>query len=171
MKPKLPTQKRLREVLDYDPETGILTWIMRRRAVRVGAEAGRLNSHGYREVIVDRKFIGAHRAAWCWMTGEWPEIDIDHINRIRDDNRWCNLRLATRTQNLGNDGFRSLNTSGMKGVVWDRDRGKWRAQIKKGKITKNLGRFDDPQEAMDAYDAAAISYFGDYALTNAMLRK
>ncbi len=99
------------------------------------------------------------------MTGKWP-VGIDHINRTRDDNRWLNLREATGTQNNGNTAKPSRNTSGFKGVHWDAEHKRWRAQmdrLKGGKREKvHLGRFKDPAEAHEAYKKAASAYFGEF---------
>lgn len=155
------TQSRLRELVCYDPLTGLFTWAKSRVGCRKGDECGRLNRLGYVEICVDYKLMGAHRLAFVYMTGECP-AEIDHINRVKSDNKWSNLRACTKTQNMGNF-FSSLNTSGAKGVVWDSDRKKWRAQIRiKGKKV-NLGRFDDKDYAIAAHNAAAVAEYGEFA--------
>lgn len=91
---------------------------------------------------------------------------VDHINRNKTDNRWANLRQATHRENMGNMGLRRANTSGFVGVVWDRTRGKWRAQIRLDGKKTNLGRFDDPIQAAMVHDEAARRNFGEFATLN-----
>jgi hypothetical protein len=96
------TQARLKELLHYDPESGAITWASRPSSrVKVGMLAGKVHpTQGYRQVRADKSLYYAHRLAWLYMTGEWPAADVDHINHVRDDNRWSNLRGATRSQNI-----------------------------------------------------------------------
>lgn len=108
----------------------------------------------------------AHRLAWLYMTGEWPEFEIDHINRSRADNRWDNLRKADRREQSGNIALPSHNTSGRKGVCWDKSRGKWIVHIKIDGRQKFLGRYGDIDAASAVYDAAAVEHFGRFAYTN-----
>lgn len=162
------TAERLRELIEYDPETGAFTWAARSRpGVRVGDPCGRISHHGYHEIGVEYSLRRANRLAWLYMTGEWPDGDVDHINRDKADNRWCNLRLATRSQNSSNvDPARRRNTSGFIGVTFDKARDKWRAQIRIDGRKVNLGRFSDPVEAAKAHDDAARKAFGEFAELN-----
>src|ERR1700719_1662744 len=94
---------RLRELLSYDPETGVFRWLVRKRQnVKAGDVAGSFDGCGYCKISIDRRAYKAHRLAWLYMTGEWPPAEIDHINMNRADNRFANLRLATRHQNMAN---------------------------------------------------------------------
>lgn len=144
------TVERLRELLDYDPDTGLFTWRVRTsKCVTVGAIAGCLDK-GYLRIQIDRRLHLAHRLAWLYITGDWPPAQIDHINGIRDDNRIANLRAATRAENMHNRRKPHSNTtSGYLGV--SRYRGKFMAQIKLDGKSKFLGLFDTPEEAHAVY--------------------
>jgi hypothetical protein len=159
------TADRLRELLDYNPETGAFVWKKSRRCIKAGSSAGTLNSLGYIAIKVDGRLYRAHRLAWLWMTGTVSPKEIDHANRVRSDNRFCNLREATSAQNKHNASLRSNNTSGMKGVSYCKDRGKYVAQICVDGMHKNLGRFPTPEEAAAKYRAAADRLHGEFAHT------
>lgn len=160
------SQKRLKEVLSYDPETGIFIWVLKRKGVKVGEECGRLSVYGYREICIDYVLYRANRLAFLYMNGYLPKIDVDHINRIKSDNSFDNLREATRSQNMANGVIRTNNTSGIKGVVWDVTRRKWRAQIGFSNKKINLGRFENKNDAIIAYNEAAEKKFGNFACLN-----
>src|ERR1035437_5724966 len=97
------TQEKLKELLHYDPETGLFTWKnTRHNAVKIGAIAGYWRKDGYVGIYVLGHHYLAHRIAWLYMTCEWPEFEIDHENRKYSDNRWKNLREATHLQNMHN---------------------------------------------------------------------
>jgi hypothetical protein len=98
---KLPTQSRLLELLDYDKDSGNFTWIKSpRRGVAPGSIAGTPTTKGYRHIMIDRRRYFAHRLAWLYVYGEDPgDLQLDHINRVRSDNRIDNLRLATQSEN------------------------------------------------------------------------
>jgi hypothetical protein len=151
----------LRIRLVYCPITGSMTWKSGRCKSRIGKEAG-TNHDGYRVVVLQGKMYRVHRLAWMLMTGEWPEHEIDHINLDRGDNRWVNLRAADKRGNACNTGIRADNKSGFKGVCWDKDRRKWRADIKLPHIRKHLGLFADPAVAHAAYAQAAKKFFGEF---------
>lgn len=156
------TVGRVRELLDYDPATGIFTRkICRGGPSPVGSVAGSQNKVGYVVVRVDMHLIKGHRLAWFVSNGAWPIAEIDHINGVKFDNRIANLREATRTENVRNVGFRKANTSGFKGCRLKG--GKWEARISigKGKL-KWLGYFETPEQASEAYKQAAIKYHGEF---------
>lgn len=146
------SQERLKQLLIYDPISGIWTWGVARKnnQIRVGSLAGRLDKKGYRAIGIDGKNYYAHRLAFLWMTGNMPEQQVDHINGIKDDNRWSNLREATNRENSQNiDTFRS-NTSGYNGVYLNKSAGKWVAHIKDNGKYHYLGLYDTPELANEA---------------------
>lgn len=160
------TAERLREILHYDPETGLFTWCAHttpRHRTTGGQIAGRRQSRGYIQITIDGRCYVAHRLAWFYITGSWPAAEIDHINGIRDDNRFVNLREATRAQNMANSRRLHSNTSGFKGVSFDKRDGRWRAYIRGNQRRHHLGSFDTPEEAHAAYCAAAAELFGEFA--------
>jgi hypothetical protein len=158
------TQARLRALLQYDPETGKFTRLIGVQGFAAGTEAGTFHPpSGYVYLGVDRKTYRAHRLAWFYMTGKWPVEDIDHANRDRADNRWANLREASRSQNNANGARRRDNTSGAKGVSWDAKNKRWRAYIVSSGKQRHLGRFADYEAAKAAYVRAATDTFGEFA--------
>jgi hypothetical protein len=157
------TAKRVRELFNYDPSTGILT---RRIAVgsrgRKGDIPGTDNMNGYRRIIVDHKKYYAHRLAWLHTFGYMPAA-IDHIDGDSTNNRIDNLRPATQSQNLMNRKSAARNTSGFKGVCWDgRYVKKWKAQIQTNGENIYLGTFATPEEAHAAYVIAAKKLHGEF---------
>lgn len=163
-KNKKLTANLLREFLQYNPKTGIFNWRKTPvNQVNAGDEAGWLEAKGYRRICVDGGRYLAHRLAWLYMTGEWPNDQIDHINMLKDDNRWSNLRSANNSQNQGNTFKRNHNTSGHKGVYWHKRKQSWHASISINSRLKFLGYCKTKKEAADLYAAAAKEYFGEFA--------
>jgi len=159
------TAERLRELLSYAPETGEFTWLRNRGAAIAGGPAGVLNALGYRVIRIDRRLYLAHRLAWLYVHGSWPDSGIDHANCERADNRIANLRQSTQQQNVRNSRRRIDNSTGHKGVFWRKNRGKFVATLKSGGRTVWLGTFSDKRQAAAAYAAAAQSHFGEFART------
>lgn len=161
------TIERLRALLHYDPETGIFTRLVGVRGFAAGSKVGALckcgPSRGYIYIGVDRKKYRAHRLAWFYVTGEWPD-EIDHINRERADNRWANLRAATRSQNNINGSRHRNNTSGFKGVSWVARVNRWRAYVSIDGKQSHLGYFKEMSDAVAARQRAAEYHFGEFAL-------
>jgi len=146
------TQDRLQELLMYNPETGEFVW--RKRAsnrVRVGDRAGRVDANGYRGIRIDGTLHYAHRLAQLYMTGVWPVCQVDHDNRVRDDNRWNNLKAVTRAENQQNLGLAPTNTSGYRGVSYHRAARKWTAERWVAGVKHYLGLFDTAEAARDAW--------------------
>lgn len=148
------TAARLREVLHYDPETGVFTRVAARASTYVGKPAGCVNKAlGYIVVSVDGRPYYGHRLAILWMTGEWPKGQGDHINGDRTDNRWCNLRDVPKTTNVQNvHKARRHNASGLLGVRKVRTGGdRWDGMITHNKRLIYLGSFPTPEAAHEAY--------------------
>lgn len=150
-KPITLTQERLKELLHYDPEMGYFTRKVRRGRCLAGVVAGTLSDTGYIKIWFEGRLYRAHRLAWLYMTGEWPNSEIDHINGNRSDNRWVNLRSALPHQNRQNALIIPNNSSGYIGVSWNSDRGKWQVRIQHLGKTKWLGYFDNKEDARTAY--------------------
>jgi hypothetical protein len=145
------TQDRLKEVLSYDPDTGIFTNLTQRGSSAVGTTAG-WRHDGYIRIKIDYKDYMAHRLVWLYIYGELPEEFLDHINEIRDDNRIVNLRMATHQENQHNRSSpKSNGTSGYLGVSWRKDCKKWQAQIRLNGRDKYLGHFNTAEQASEAY--------------------
>ena len=156
------TAEYLRSVLHYDPETGIFTWKVRTaNCVKVGDVAGCLEGEGYLHIQLQSRKHKAHRLAWLYIRGSWPTDQIDHINRIRTDNRIANLREVSNKQNHQNKSKPSNNTSGHPGVVWDKQKSKWKAQIRHNNKLIHLGYFATIEEALSARKAAEKLYWAD----------
>jgi len=151
------TQERLKELLSYDPDTGLFT---RKVAVNYNAKAGDCvgcDSRGYLLVNVDGVKHYLHRLAWLYVHGYMPK-EIDHINRDGRDNRISNLREVTRSENTFNQGLRMDNKSGVKGVRWRADRSKWEARVKALGSVQVLGLFDTKEEAVTVRLKAEVTY-------------
>jgi len=147
------TAERLRTLLHYDSKTGVFTRLVSTSSnARVGDVAGSPNSKGYLQIGVDGKSYLSHRLAWLYVNGEWPIADTDHINRVKTDNRICNLRQVNRSENMQNrKHFNSNNTSGFLGVSLDSKREKWKAIIMVNRKFIFLGRFPTAELANQAY--------------------
>ncbi len=154
------TISRLREVLEYNPKTGIFRWKKSngRRAV-VGEVAGAVQKNGRVHIGVDGRRYTRARLAWFYVYGVWPRLQLDHKNRVRDDDRIDNLREATAQQNSANRPGWGRNR---KGLI-QRPSGKWRARIRFNNKLISLGEFDTEAEAAEAYRTAATKYFGEFA--------
>jgi hypothetical protein len=181
---QLPDVETLRKLLDYDPETGILTWKPRTAEMfeadeRRSAEhrcnnwnslyAGKrafsgITNFGYCKGDIFKNRYLAHRIIFVMQTGRPPTADIDHINGNRSDNRWVNLRPASRSQNNKNRSSSLKASSQFMGVSVTRDR--WHASIKVDGRKHCIGNFLDETEAARAYDAAAVKHHGEFARLN-----
>lgn len=153
-----PTYEWLREWLFYDEETGELRWAKATGQRYAWDIADRLAFTGYRYVTIRSKRYASHRVAYFWMTGAWPINQIDHINHVRDDNRWVNLRDATASQNVANV---RCHTYKYKGVI-AANRG-YRAIIRARGTSYSLGLYQNAEQAFGAYKIAAKFFHGEYA--------
>jgi hypothetical protein len=154
------TQERLKQLLHYDPEKGFFTRLQSRGGQKAGSVAG-YKDGDYIKVTVDGVGYRAHRIAYLYIYG-WMPIEVDHKNLIKTDNRIDNLRPANG-QNPHNRTIQKNNTSGLKGVFYDKDKKLWRACIKINYKTINLGRYKCPAAASFAYQVASDIHFGEFA--------
>lgn len=156
-------QSRLKELLHYDPETGIFTWLKpTSNRVKVGAVCNTVGPIGYVVIGVLGKRLYAHRLAWLYMTGGWPSDQVDHANCDKLDNRWSNLRVAGKTKNMQNIGLRANNSSGFTGVGFHAQTGRWRAYIADSGNMVHVGLFDTIDQAVAARESAAKSHYGEF---------
>ena len=152
---RLPSQKRLRELLDYNTETGVLTWRFRPEArgswnaQYAGMPALTGWHRGYRVGSIEGEKFRTHRVIWCWLTGDEPP-EIDHINGNKSDNRACNLRASDRISNLKNCRLPKDNTSGFCGVYWASWANRWRSVIGINGRSLHIGYFNTRDEAISA---------------------
>jgi hypothetical protein len=163
-----PTDEELFESLHkefaYDPETGVMTRTVRTsHRVKVGDFAGSMGLDGYYRVMHRRKLYLVHRLVWVMMTGKMPIKHMDHINGIRSDNRFCNLREATHSENMRNRPRFKSSKSGLKGAKWHKGQQKWTSCIRVQGKEKWLGTFESKEEAHAAYCAAAAEYHKEFA--------
>lgn len=152
------TAQRLRELLHYDPETGVFTWAAdsgRWGRIKAGTAAGCINSLGYVVIMIDRRLYYAHRLAWLWARGVWPAELIDHINGVRHDNFLGNLRDASHSLNRQNQRqAQSHNKAGFLGVSWHKQTKKYCAGIWINGKKRHLGLFATAELAHAAYVSA-----------------
>ena len=154
------TQDRVRELLTYDKDTGVLTnRIKRNSRARAGDVAGHLNNVGYLNIWLDGSCYLAHRLAWLYVTGEWPTM-IDHKDRNRSNNAWNNLRSCSGSQNCANK--KTMSRYGYKGVCRT-GANSWQAQLKSKGRRYVIGGFSTPQEAHEAYMNLAVKVYGEFA--------
>jgi hypothetical protein len=154
------TQERLHEMFEYRDGT-----LYRKKSLgrsKTGDKAGFVNNKGYIYINIDKKCIAAHRLIWVMQHGAFPEL-IDHIDGDRQNNRIENLRSADRFGNAQNKRMHKNNTSGIKGVFWEKNANKWRAQITYNKKQKHLGLFDSADDAFEFMSLARDVLHGQFA--------
>ena len=162
------TQNELKKLLIYNPNTGRFKWLINKGRGRAGTVAGKQYPLGYISIGINGKHYLAHRLAWLYMTGEWPEDMIDHINGKSTDNRFVNLRSADRCINNGNlTRCKITNQTGYLGVYFHKQTGRYCAQIG----TKHLGMFATAEEASTAYQQANKKYNDKINNTNLIKRR
>lgn len=163
------TQSELKRLLHYDPQSGQFRWRSGGRGYLAGDVAGHTSRRDGRVTIRIRgRLYMAHRLAWFYVHGKWPEGLIDHINRDASDNRIENLREATQAQNLWNRGHQHNSGTGFKGVTFDKRNQRYRAKIAVRGIQICLGRYDTAEEAAQAYAAAAAKHHGNFAYSETL---
>lgn len=157
------TAELVRQILNYDPETGVFTWRTRPSSMfatpvraamwntrYAGKVAGSPMTVGYQQISVFKQVCLAHRLAWLHVHGEWPSEQVDHINGDRSDNRLANLRAASSAENHQNR-ISNRGISKYIGVSWNAQRRKWQAHIAVDGKSRYLGLFDSEEEAYAAY--------------------
>jgi len=164
----LPQLEVLNKLFDYQPDSGVILYKVSVGKKKAGQKAGTINAKGYLAIgiTIDQKFcvFKAHRLIWCITTGTDPcDLQIDHIDGNKLNNKFLNLRLATHAQNARNRGPGKNNKSGLKGVSWKKDEQKWVSRIKVNNRSIGLGRFPTPELAHMAYCKAAAELHGDFA--------
>ena len=162
----LITAERLRELLCYDSKTGECIWVKTRvrgnRAV-AGKRAGTKHNAGYWQIGIEGRIYLRHRLAWLYMTGGWPDGEVDHRDTDRSNDKWHNLRIATHSQNQSNVRLQKNNKSGYKGVSFSKRQKKWVAQITINGKQTNLGFYSTPIEAYSVYCEAACKHKREFA--------
>jgi len=153
------TQIELKQQVKYNPTTGVFTWIVSKSKIQKHANAGTLDkSDGYRKITINGTQYKEHRLAVLYMTGQFPKHQVDHINHIRHDNRWCNLREVTHSQNGKNQKLSILNTTGVSGLHWYEATKKWQVSIRVSGKKKHLGYFINKDDAISARHKAEVKY-------------
>lgn len=158
------TAARLRQILEYDPQTGLFRRLpgLRKHFTLSPDDwfPGARQKKGHWEIRLNERTYQTGRLAWVLMTGRWPPKQVDHINLDGLDNRWENLRLATHAENQRNARPRPL-----KGASWHKHAQKWRAVITVDDRQIHLGYFETAEEAHDAYREASAKYHGKFGRT------
>jgi len=158
------TAERLHELLDYDPATGVFTWLEQRGRVKAGDVAGTITDDGVYVRVDGRRYPASH-LAHLWMTDEWPPAQINPRDGDAANVRWANLRSVTHSQKLCNRGKQQNNSVGLKGVTFNRRRRKFQAQICVATKRHFLGYFPTAELAHRAYRRAARQMHGEFART------
>jgi len=156
------TEEQANKYFTYEEETGNLIWKACKGArAQIGDIAGCITDQGYRSIQLNGKAYRAHRLVFLLHHGYVPEI-LDHINNDRSDNRIENLRAVTPLQNAHNRNMSFKNTSGVKGVSWDKVNDCWLARITTNKKIKLIGKFNSLKEAEEAIAIARVALHGEY---------
>lgn len=166
MKPNIEIDM-LRELIRLDGETGHLYWLKQRGGAKPGDKAGCFDGQGYVTLVICGKQYMAHRVVWALHHGAWPELQLDHKDLDKGNNKPSNLRTATSSQNLANTALFKSNTSGHKGVVWSKKHCQWQAQIRIAGRLKYLGLHTTMHAASAAYSQAAQAAWGHFSRTSA----
>lgn len=156
------TQDNLKKIIDYNPDTGIFTWIQSTALkIKIGQVAGTETKNGYRQLRYKNKCYLLHKLAFLYMTGSIP-IEVDHIDTVKDNNKWNNLRGSTKAQNQHNVSLRVDNTSGIKGVCWNKKTKRWITYLKvQGKVI-HRGCFINIEDAKSDIRLAREKYHVEF---------
>jgi hypothetical protein len=158
------THERLLSLLSYDEETGIFRWCVSRGQARAGDEAGVMLDAGYIQIMIDYEHYSAHQLAWFYVSGEWPDRDVDHKDTVKNHNAIANLRLATEQQNRYNTPKLPGTSSKWKGVTYDPGRKKcWKMSFKMPDGARLQRRYEDEREAAEEYMFLALEHHGECA--------
>ena len=164
------TAKQLRAVLDYEPETGMFIWRARKKGAHLnswaGLRAGAKRDLGYIVIRIDYRLYRAHRLAWLYVHGRWPKGEIDHINGDPSDNRIANLRIATSSNQKMNSRLRTDNTSGIRGVYFEKRRSYWYFEIRANGYRHVSRKFTTAEEARAARIKFEHHLHGPFARTD-----
>jgi len=158
------TQEALKNLLDYNQETGVFLWKDREdnrlnwNKRYSGKVAGCIRDGQYIDISIYKKTYLAHRLAWLYVYGKWPDHQIDHINGLKADNRIINLRDVTPAENCKNILMSDRNTSGITGVHWTTTDKHWISVIRANNNYIYLGMFKGKFEACCARKSAEIEY-------------
>lgn len=157
------SQEDVKRLFSYCPETGLFTRLVSNNKRRkVGEIVGTIHITGYVIIKINKVAYPAHRLAFLYMTGSFPTDMTDHIDGIRDNNRWINLREATRSENNRNSKIRSDNKSGFKGVFFEKSANKWRALCWANGVQNHLGLFNTAIEASNSYQDFAKNNHAEF---------
>lgn len=157
------TRKLIRKFFIYDSKTGVFKNRIDRGHQEKGKIAGWKDRQGYLVIELGKKVYRLHRLAFLYVTGKLPKYLVDHRDRDKSNNRWSNLREATKSQNGVNCKLSKKNTSGIKGVSYDKNTGKWVVHMRINKKTKYFGEFCDINEAAKVRKKAVLEFYGEFA--------
>lgn len=154
---------KIKSVLSYDKESGLFTWTANVSSRALAGQTAGTFVNGYVCISVFGKRYQAHRLAFALVNNKFPTLLVDHINGVISDNRWSNLREATNSQNTCNSKLSSRNSTGVKGVSFDRARNLYRARIDINGSAIRLGRFESLEDASQAVFDARLFYHKEFA--------
>lgn len=160
------TQAQLVHVLDYCSETGVFKWCIKPSIrTNAGDVAGSVTARGYVNISISAKLYRAHRLAWLYVYGSWPDGVVDHINGNPSDNRIANLRVTEQKRNSENQRLHANNKSGFRGVHWHKKQQQWVAMVGHNWKRIHIGSFNDLAEAVAAVKLARDKLFTHHRTT------
>jgi hypothetical protein len=159
---RMLTRENLKEYINYDPGTGKMVWIKKGRGLTLGKEVGSItcgdNGYYYRRMKFEGRMVAAHRVIWLYMTGEYPEMLVEHVDKDTLNNKWCNLRLTSMSKRCSKSVIPKNNKTEIAGVSFNKKGKAWRASISVGKKAIYLGIYKDFFEACCARKSAEARY-------------